>query len=270
MRIPFLSKKTPGAQPERARPGAMGDDPTEIQAARTQARRRLVGAVVLLSIGVLGFPVLFETQPRPLPMDTPIEAPRRDTVASGLTGQDAAASKPQPLPVLPADAGAEEAPASAPAASAPPATRVAAAPAVLQAPALLASSPALPSPASAPATAKLAPASAPASGPARVPALLPAVAPAALPAAPVAAASAPPTEGQRYVVQAGAYSEAGKLREARAKIEKLGLKTYTQVVESDKGSRTRVRVGPYATQPEAEAVAAKIKRSGLPAAILAL
>lgn len=95
---------------------------------------------------------------------------------------------------------------------------------------------------------------------------------AAPPTVPAAAGAAlmPPAEGGRYVVQAGAYSEVGKLREARAKIEKLGLRTYTQVVESDKGARTRVRVGPYANRAEAEAVAAKVKRSGLPAAVVAL
>jgi DedD protein len=84
------------------------------------------------------------------------------------------------------------------------------------------------------------------------------------------AASSPPAESGRYVIQAGAYGETGKLREARAKIEKLGLKTYTQVVETEQGTRTRVRVGPYATRAEAEAVAAKVKRGGLPAAVLAL
>jgi DedD protein len=72
------------------------------------------------------------------------------------------------------------------------------------------------------------------------------------------------------VVQAGAYTEAAKLREARARIEQLGLKTYTQVVETDKGSRTRVRVGPYATRAEAEAIAGKVKQTGLQAAVLAL
>jgi DedD protein len=87
----------------------------------------------------------------------------------------------------------------------------------------------------------------------------------ALPASAASAASA-----SRFVVQAGAYSDATKLREARAKIERLGLKTYTQVIEADGSSRTRVRVGPYATRAEAEAVAAKIKRAGLAAATLAL
>ena len=227
----------------------MGDDPTEVLAARTQARRRLVGAVVLLLIGVVGFPVLFETQPRPLPVDTPFEVPRREPVGSGSAGNDAAPLRPQPqplpvLPVLPADAGTEES--SAPAASA-----------------------------------ATAPASAPTPVPVPVPTPVPVPAPAITPevtsAIPLAAPSEKPVsasgaavEPGRYVIQAGAYSEAGKLREARAKIEGLGLKTYTQVVESDQGARTRVRVGPYATRAEAEVVAAKVKRSGLPAAVLAL
>jgi DedD protein len=85
-------------------------------------------------------------------------------------------------------------------------------------------------------------------------------------APPAATASA----AGRFVVQVGAYSDANKLRDARVKVEKLGLKTYTQVVESDAGKRTRVRVGPYATREEAEAVATKVKRNGLPANILAL
>jgi DedD protein len=90
------------------------------------------------------------------------------------------------------------------------------------------------------------------------------------PPAVVAAASEPKAGTPRFVVQAGAYSEAGALRDARQKVEKLGLKTYTQVVEGDGGKRTRVRIGPFATRQEAEAVAAKVKATGLQASILAL
>ena len=68
----------------------------------------------------------------------------------------------------------------------------------------------------------------------------------------------------------GAYTETDKLRDARQRVEKLGLKTYTQVVESDAGRRTRVRVGPFGTRDEAEKAAARIRAEGLPAAILAL
>jgi DedD protein len=68
----------------------------------------------------------------------------------------------------------------------------------------------------------------------------------------------------------GAYSDATKLREARAKVEKIGLKTYTQVIDSDAGKRTRVRVGPFGSRQEAEAAAAKVKRTDLPANVIAL
>jgi DedD protein len=252
MRLPFLKPKPEAAaKPERARRAtAPADDPASVQAARTQARRRLVGALVLLVIGVVGFPVLFETQPRPLPMDTPIEARSRDGAGGALAAGGATESRPtKPLPVtsLPADAGSESA--------APPAE-----PAPASGPAAGASMPVprppLPVPAPAPA-----PAPASASASASASAAASAAAPTAL---------APAASAARFVVQAGAYSDPAKLREARAKIEHLGLKTYTQVIETEGSSRTRVRVGPYATRAEAEAVAARIKRAGLVAATLAL
>ena len=81
-------------------------------------------------------------------------------------------------------------------------------------------------------------------------------------------ASAPKTA--RYVVQAGAYTDSAALREARQKVEKLGLKTYTQVIESDAGSRTRVRVGPFDSREEADKAAARIKSAGLAANVLTL
>lgn len=77
-------------------------------------------------------------------------------------------------------------------------------------------------------------------------------------------------ESLRLVVQVGAYTDADKLREARLKVEKLGMKTYTQVVEVEGARRTRVRVGPFATRAEADKAAARIKAVGLPAAILSL
>ena len=76
--------------------------------------------------------------------------------------------------------------------------------------------------------------------------------------------------GGRFVVQVGAFTDPVALREARQRVEKLGLKTYTQVIENDAGRRTRVRVGPFETRAEAEAAGAKIKAAGLPAYLLTL
>ncbi len=256
MRLPFLRPK-PDAEPKRVAASRAGRGQSvgsgeggDIAAARTRARRRLMGALVLLVVGVVGFPMLFETKPRPLPLDIPIQVPAGDGRATAPAPQP---GRPLPVISLPADAGTE-----APVAAAPPAS--AAAPA------------SVPAPASAPAATHAAPVVAAAAPEANKAASAP---PAARPKAPAAAAAptaAPasaPAPG-RYVVQVGAYTDAATLRDTRAKVEKLGLKTYTQVIENDAGKRTRVRLGPYATRAEADAAAARLKGAGLPANVLAL
>lgn len=269
MRLPFLrAQPEPDAAPparkrsDRARSASPEAAASDVSLARTRARQRLVGALVLLATGVVGFPLLFETQPRPLPMDIPIRMPAGEMTAAP-TGHAAPALRPLPVTALPPDAGSEIEAADPAASAATPRTAVQAA-------------------ASAPVAAAVQqpvqPAAAPPAALARASA--PAVAPAARPVATTAdgaraaallsgAASAPAAAG-RFVVQVGAYTDARTLREARSKVEKLGLQTYTQVVENDAGKRTRVRLGPYATRDEAEAAAAKLKRAGLPANILAL
>jgi len=74
----------------------------------------------------------------------------------------------------------------------------------------------------------------------------------------------------RYTVQVGAFSDLQKAHEARITLEKAGIKTYTQVVTTADGKRTRVRAGPWEDKAEAEKTAEKIKKLNLPAAILTL
>jgi len=230
----FLQRKANPPAPRRASAAAgPADDSGPVQQARTRARRRLIGAVVLLGLGIVGFPLLFETQPRPIAVDIPIETPRKDS--------GSAAPVVVPVP----------APAPAPRASAP----------------VVAAAPAEEFIEPAPAAAKSPPAPVAASAPVPKP---PAAddgqrAKALLDDKPASAAGE-----ARFVVQVGAYTDAVALREARQKVEKLGLKTYTQVVETDAGKRTRVRVGPFATREEADRTGAKLKAAGLPAAILTL
>ncbi|MBS0437025.1 MAG: SPOR domain-containing protein [Proteobacteria bacterium] len=225
----------------------------EVAMARTRARRRLMGAAVLVIAGVIGFPLVFETQPRPLPVDIPIEIPRKDgaPVLNMPPARVAAAGKASaPLVASPR----EEAP-TAPAA--------AEAPREVAAPASAAAEKAVPPP--------LPPAPA-----AKKPEAKPQPKPEAKPESkPVAAKPAetkpePAREGGRFVVQAGAFAEAGAAREMRSKLEKLGLKSYTQVVETSSGSRTRVRAGPYATRDEAERALAKAKAAGVSGVVLTL
>lgn len=262
-----------------------GDDtaaaaPAEsVEVMRRRAKHRLIGAAVLVLIGVVGFPLLFDTQPRPVQVDIPIDIPDR--------------AKAKPLvvapaqPATPAVAPAPAAPApSAPVVSGPVAAPVAPAPApkVAQAEGLgpkeeiIAARPApKPAPvASGVVTAK------PEPKPAPKPEARPAPAPksddgarakALLEGKTVTAASAPASaaaQGDRYVVQVGAFADADKARETRLKVERAGLKTYTHVAETREGKRIRVRVGPFANKAEADRAAEKIKGLDLPAAILTL
>lgn len=71
-------------------------------------------------------------------------------------------------------------------------------------------------------------------------------------------------------MQVGAFSEPATAREVRLKVEKLGLKTYTQVVETEGGRRTRVRIGPFASREEAMQTLARIQAANLPGVVLAL
>ncbi len=201
---------------------------------RKRAKHRLIGAAVLVLVGVVGFPLLFDSQPRPIPVDIAIEIPARQSVKPLATVTPASAT--------PAPSAAPATPAPDPAPVAPPAAVASVTPAATPVPAVPA------------AAARVAEDSA------RAKALLE--------DKPVADANAP-TE-LRLVVQVGAFADAAKAREVRLKLEKAGLKTYTQVADSKEGKRTRVRVGPFASKAEADQAALKIKALDLPATILSL
>lgn len=220
-----------------------------VQQARTRARHRLIGAAVLLVIGIIVFPLVFETQPRPVPVDIPIEIPRRDAMPP-LAMPSAPRSGDALITESARDAGRDvtppaPAPVSTPAPSRPAPSRPAASTAV-----------AAPAAASRP-IAAAAPARAASNDGERARALLE--------GRPETAA-----EGSRFVVQVGAFADAEAAREARKQVDKLGLKTYTQVAQTASGSRIRVRAGPFATRAEADAASAKAKAAGLVAVVLTL
>lgn len=96
MPLPSFLKR---AAPDGEAPGVAKSE----SAALVQARRRLMGAAVLLAVGVVVFPLLFESKPRPLPTDLPMQyAP------TALRGADAAPVAPVVTPgrVAPAPSSA--------------------------------------------------------------------------------------------------------------------------------------------------------------------
>ncbi len=255
--------------------------PETADVVRKRAKHRLIGSAVLVLAGVVGFPLLFDTQPRPVAVDIPIEIPGKGTVkplviapppasstkpAADKPATDKSSSDKAPSEKIAADASldakeeilsskqaaAQEKP--APAAiknEAKPVEKPEAKPEAKSEPKVAAKT-------------ETKPASKPAGGD-------DSGGGSALLNGSSATKPAAAAAGElRLIVQVGAFADADKARDARIKLEKAGLKTYTQVADTSDGKRTRVRVGPFASKADADKAASKIKTLGLPAAILTL
>ena len=222
--------------------------PESVEAMRKRALYRLIGSAVLVLAGVIGFPMLFDSQPRPISVDIPIEIPDKNK------------TRPLAMP-----SAGQVAPAPVVATSPVPAAPVVAAPAptaMVTEPKEAATTPKVEE------KVTIAPFKPP---PEPKPAAKSGDGAKALALLEGKAAEKPAVTGEgRFVVQVGAFSDATRAKEARTKLERAGLKTYTQVVETKEGSRTRVRVGPFSDRSDADNAAQKIKTLDLPAAILTL
>lgn len=241
----------PGAEPAVA-------TPADVDAARTRARRRLIGMAVLVGAGMVIFPTFLETQPRPVSADVQVSRAGASSPAAGgvvspasrvaVATVQAPAYAPPPVVAERADADRE----AALAAEARPAPeRVA--------------SPVTP-PAKPPATPAVTPSPPPKPAP---PSASPKPAP---PPAPRAVESRPADTraSERYVVQFGAFADPNAAREARLKLERRGVKTYAQQVDTPDGKRTRVRMGPFANRAEADKALAALRKAGLDGKVLTL
>lgn len=299
-----------------AKPVAEGLD--TVQQLRLQARRRLIGAAVLVVVGVITFPLVFETQPRPVPVDLPIEIPRKDGLpplsvpaATAPAATPAVTERQAQAPANPEPQGSaivnEAATTLSPVAAsehAKPENRAEVRPEPRKDAASKPETKLEPradahkvaeKAADKPADKAIEKSRAPEKGAdkvsekaaekpvdkaaarqsaehareadaARAMALLEGREP------PKAAAdkNAPDTAGTRFIVQVGAFAEAKSAQDMRGKVEKLGLKTYTQAVETPDGKRIRVRVGPFASREEADRAAAKLRGGGLAGTVLTL
>ena len=275
-----------------------------IDAMRRRARPRLMGAAVLIVLGVVGFPMLFDTQPRPIPIDTPIEIPDRNKVAplvvpadaprtanagaqpagkggtavsNGLgEGEEIVAPRTSAVPKVPvpafvpqtrpepkAVAKVEPKPEPKPEPRPEPKPLPKPEPKVVAKPA-----PAEPPPKPEPAKPVKAAASSSSDEAARARALLEgrSAPPVVAAVAPAPRAAAPAQEG-RFIVQVGAFADAAAAQEVQEKLQRAGFKTYTQVVNTKNGKRTRVRVGPVEGRAEADKAAARVKALGLAASV---
>ncbi len=203
---------------------------------KRQARRRLIGAVALVTAVVVILPMVLDREPKPTGQDIVLTIPDKDKVGE-FTSQMVL---PESAPVAasePVAAGVSSAVASAPAVA--PALQEKAQP----------SRPKKPDPKPEPvkhATAAHSPA--PTGHDSKV----------------AEKVQAAPKSG--FVVQVGAFGNSGTAKGWRDKLSKQGLHAYTEKA----GDKVRVRVGPYSTRAAAEKVLHKIAAQGTQPAVVDL
>jgi DedD protein len=255
----FFKFRLPGQNAGEASSNFSNSPAESVEVLRRRARHRLIGATVLVIIGVVGFPLVFDTQPRPVSVDIAVDIP--DRIKTKPMVSASAATKQTPLATDAALSPKEEVVTSAkkeetptPSASQTPVAVTATAP---PATATVKTAEPVKTPEAAKSDTKISDTST----------LAKTSSASSLPVTPNASAA---VEGPRFVVQIGAFAEDVKVKEVRLKLEKAGFKTYTNIANTKDGPRTRVRVGPFASKDEAEKMANKIKQLQLQPQVLTL
>lgn len=248
-------------------------DPDDVQLQiKKKARRRLVGAVTFAAFAALVLPMVMDQEPAAPAQEVEIRIP----------GQDE-------KPFHPTLAVAPPSPQEAPALVSTPAP--AAAPPVLAAEPVVAPPPLVEKPApvaqpvakvieTVPAQADPKPASKPEPKPEAKP--VPKVEPkpakveeaeraAAILAGktPEPAATAASGAAVPHVVLIGAFTNEANVKNIKTKLTELGIKVYTEPLDSPQGKKTRVRAGPFPSRDAAEKALEKMKRIGVSGVVAA-
>ncbi len=213
---------------------------------RVRARRRLIGAGALLLAAVVLVPMVLDPAPRPVPDTVPIDIPSEKTPFTprlSLPPVPEPGSAPMAPPdVSPAsDAGKSDAAAKSDAKA--DAKGDAKADAKPEAKAEGKTEPKADSKADAKAEAQR--------------------------ARDLLEGKAPAEKKGKYVLQAAALGSETAAAELSARLKKGGLAPYTEKVQTQEGTRWRVRVGPFATREEAEKARARLRALDVNATLVA-
>ncbi|HSD61871.1 MAG TPA: SPOR domain-containing protein [Burkholderiales bacterium] len=226
-------------------PRAPSDE--EIQL-RKRARRRLVGAILLVTAAVVILPMVLDQEPRPVTRDIAIHIPSKGS------GSDFA---PRVAPPVEVPGAATQPPTAKSAPTAPetaarrgePAAEAAMPKAEPEKPKAEPEGPkpAPPPPEPAAKGAKAGPAAEPKSKPEGPPA----------------------AKADAFVVQLDAFSNPENAKQQQKRLADAGIKSFTDTVRTQKGELTRVRVGPYPSREQAELMRDKLAGLGVKAVVVA-
>lgn len=242
----FLRKSKQGAdsdddfdEPVKARrtrrsQAADAQDPVDpVLPEKMRARRRLIGATALVLAAIIGLPMIFDSEPKPLADDIAIQIPSRDKPVQSMEAATVALPLP-PEPEPAADVTKAAEPATVAVAAVKPETKVESKP-------------------EAKVETKAEPKAAAKSDEASVP----------------AAVAAPAKEkSTRFIVQVAAIATKEHANDLQVRLKKAGIKSYSQKVSTKAGERIRIRVGPFNTKEEADKMRARLVKLGLNGALL--
>lgn len=266
-------------KPRSASASSPAASPPSIELVRQRAKHRLLGVSVLVVAGVVLFPLMFDTQPRPIPVDIAIDIPSRQSVKP--LAVDSVPARSSEVVQKPVTAPEEETVISGSGRAMQPQSPTESPPATVRSPAATTANTApesvkkIDKPPATPSaqTASKAPASpAPAASTSKVAGDAEAARALALlngKSLPSDSKNVNDVTG-RFIVQVGAFADSARAQQVRNQLEKAGLKTYTHVADTAEGKRIRVRLGPFSTRADADKAASRAKGLGLPAAVLTL
>ena len=203
---------------------------------RRQARRRLVGAIALVTLIAVVLPWILESEPRSSDQEISIQIPSPDAGTFStrvLPGKGAVSSKPAAEPGVPAEDATADTSSAASGVLQSEQDNVLAPPATKSAPAKDKPSVVKDAKSPTPETRKQA-----------------------------LEARDAPSEAKQFVVQVTALADATKAESLQKALAAKGLKSYTEVVKTNSGEVTRVRVGPFASRETAEQERTKLKALG--------
>lgn len=210
---------------------------------KKRARRRLMGAVAFAGLAAVVLPMVMDDEPKQQIQDVQIRIPGQDQVPA----MPQKVTKPPTTPVPGVKAATPEKP--EPVAAAAVATRPAE------------------TPVDKPAEKKTEKPVEKVAGkttekPAKSTAGEPQRAAAILEGKSAAAASSGSANGQ-FVILIGAFSNPANVKQLETKIGELGVKVFTEPLDSPGGKKTRVRAGPFPNREAAEKALDRMKRIGV-------
>ena len=223
-------------RPRRRGSKAQDEEPIDpMLPEKKRARRRLIGASALVLAAIIGLPMIFDSEPKPLADDIAIQIPSRDKPGAAASAPYAMAPLPVPLVepkktlIVPptsswtepkvepkAEAKAEPAPTTGAADKTPAAQNVK---------------------------------------------------PSGEKAAQKSTERASAAPSSRFILQVAAVASKAKADELQAKLKQAGIKSYSQKISTKDGERYRIRVGPYGSRDEADKMRTRLIKMGLSVAV---